>query len=74
MASSLQSSEECNRLVFEAVNENLTSKFALAKSTYSVIQILTSLIQRNDNGETPLVVAMKKKSFSVMDELILWTW
>nr|CAH0099944.1 unnamed protein product [Daphnia galeata] len=72
MASSLQSSEECNRLVFEAVNENSTSKFALAKSTYSVIQILTSLIQRNDNGETPLVVAMKKKSFSVMDELILW--
>jgi hypothetical protein len=72
MASSSQSSEECNRLVFEAVNENLTSRFALAKSTYSVIQILTSLIQRNDNGETPLVVAMKKKFFPVMDELILW--
>ena len=72
MASSSQSSEECNRLVFEAVNENLTSKFALAKSTYSVIELLTSLIQRNENGETPLVVAMKKKFFPVMDELILW--
>nr|CAH0101887.1 unnamed protein product [Daphnia galeata] len=72
MASSSQSSEECNRLVFEAVNENSTSKFALAKSSYSVIQLLTSLIQRNDNGETPLVVAMKKKFFPVIDELINW--
>ena len=72
MASSSQLSEVCNRLMFEAVNENSTSKFALAKSSYSVIELLTSLIQRNDDGETPLVIAMKKKFFSVIDDLILW--
>ena len=52
-----QLSEECNRLVFKAVNHNSLSKLQLAKSTYSPIELLNSLAQCNEEGETPLTVA-----------------
>ena len=67
-----QLSEECNRLVFEAANEDSLSKLQLANGTYSPIQLLTSLAHSNGEGETPLVVAMKWKNVSVIKEMVTW--
>ena len=57
-----QLSEECNRLVFEAVNEISLSKLKLAKTTYNPILLMESLAQYNEEGETPLIAAMRKKN------------
>nr|CAH0106535.1 unnamed protein product [Daphnia galeata] len=67
-----QLSEECNRLVFEAVNHNSLSKLKLAKITYSPSQLLNSLAQCNEKGETLLTVAMKRKNVSVIKEMVTW--
>jgi ankyrin repeat protein len=67
-----QVSEECNRIMFEAVNENSLSKLQLVKSTYSPIQLLTNLAQCNGEGESPLVVAMKMKNVSIIKEMVTW--
>jgi hypothetical protein len=65
-------SEDCNSLMFEAVNENSVSKLQLALVTYSPIQLLTSLAHCNGEGETPLVVAMKRENVSVIKEMVSW--
>ena len=67
-----QLSEECNRLMFEAVNENSLSKLQLVNRTYSPNQLLTSLAQRNEKSETPLTVAMKRKNVSIIEEMVTW--
>jgi hypothetical protein len=67
-----QLSEECNRLLFEAVNEKSLSKLQLVNRTYSPNQLLTSLAQRNEEGETPLTVAMKRKNVPVIKEMVTW--
>jgi ankyrin repeat protein len=70
MVSSL--SEECNRLVFEAVKEDSLSKLQLAKTTYNPIQLLTSLAQCNEEGKTPIIVAMERGNDSVIKKLVTW--
>jgi hypothetical protein len=73
MASPLdQLSEGCNRLVLEAVNENSLFKLQLVNCIYSPIQLLTSLAQRNEEGETPLTVAMKRENISLIKEMVTW--
>jgi hypothetical protein len=67
-----QSSEECNRLVLEAVNHNSLSKLKLANGTYTPSQLLTSLAQCNEKGETLLTVAMKRKNIPVIKEMVTW--
>ena len=67
-----QLSEECNRLVFEAVNHNSLSKLKLANGTYTPSQLLTSLAQCNEKGETLLTVAMKRKNVPVIKEMVTW--
>ncbi len=61
MASSSECSEECNRLVFEAVNESSVSKLRHVLSTNSENDILASFSQCNEKGENPLVVAIEGK-------------
>jgi hypothetical protein len=62
--------EDCNRLVYEAVNEISVSKFQLVISSYSEIEVLTSLAKSNEKGETPLVIAVKGGNVSLIDELV----
>ena len=61
--------EECTRRVFEAVNNNSFFLFISATNTYSEIQLLTSLAECNDEGETPLAIAIKSNYFSIVKEL-----
>lgn len=63
-------SVECNRLVFEAVNENSISMLESVIDHYNLTELLTSLIQCNENGETPLVVAIKGKNNVIIDKLV----
>ncbi len=74
MASALCTAEDGNRLVFEtvseAVNEISVSKFQFVRRTYSQIQVLTCLVQWNEEGETPLLIAMKMKIFYLINELV----
>jgi hypothetical protein len=73
MALSAEGFEVCkNRLVLEAVNKNSISKLQLAKLLYSPIQLLTSLARYNENGESPFVIAMKKKNVSIVNKLVTW--
>ena len=67
-------SAECTSLVFEAVKEEsmCKRKLQLAKRRFSEIQLLTSLAQCNKEGETPLVIAMKRKNVSFIAELVNW--
>ena len=60
---------ECTRLVFEAVNKNSVSLLKSARYTYSEIQLVTSLAECNEDGETPLAIAIKSNYFSVVKEL-----
>ena len=57
---------ECTRLVFEAVNKNSVSLLKSARYTYSEIQLVTSLAECNEDGETPLAIAIKSNYFSVV--------
>jgi hypothetical protein len=61
---------ECNELIFRAVNENSVSLIKFAKRTYSEHQLLASLVQCNEEGETPLVIAMRGRNDCVIDELV----
>jgi hypothetical protein len=73
MALSAEGFEVCkNRLVLEAVNKNSISKLQLAKLLYSPIQLLTSLARYNENGESPFVIAMKKKNVSIVNKWVTW--
>ncbi|XP_046649292.1 uncharacterized protein LOC124340729 [Daphnia pulicaria] len=56
---------DCSRLLFEALGECSTDKLKLVICTHSVDDVSHSLLQRNDDGETPLVVAMKSKRSSL---------
>ncbi len=40
--------------------------------TYSKIEVLKSLAQCNEEGETPLIIAMKRKNLLVIGELVNW--
>ena len=62
---------EVNHLLFESITENSISKLQLTKRTYSEIELLTGLIQMNEKGETPLLVAIKGKNVSFIHELIV---
>ena len=46
-----------------------------AKQTFKTIELMAGLVQFqqcNDEGETPLVVAMKRQTVSFIDELVTW--
>ena len=64
--------KECTRRVFEAVNQNSVSLLKSAIKTYSVIQLLTSLAECNEEGETPLAIAIKSDDVFVVDEIMLF--
>ena len=61
---------ECTALLFQAVNENSVSLLEFVKRTYSEHQLLASLVQCNEEGETPLVIAMRGKNDRVIYELV----
>ena len=71
MASAESSDECCNRLVFEAVKENFVLKLLSVKRRYSKSQLLTSLIQCDEEGQTPLLIAMVKEDRCMIFELVL---
>jgi hypothetical protein len=56
--------EECTRIVFEAVYKNSVSLLVSARYEYSEMQLLTSLAKCNEDEETPLAIAMKGKKCS----------
>nr|CAH0108920.1 unnamed protein product [Daphnia galeata] len=62
--------KECTRRVFEAVNQNSVSLLQSARKTYSEIQLLISLAECNEEGETPLAIAIKSNYVSVVDEIM----
>ncbi len=66
----MAAARECTRLLFEAVNEKSVLKFRLVESTYYPFALLNSFIERNEEGETPLVVAMKSRNGSLIDKLV----
>jgi hypothetical protein len=63
-------SDECYLLLVEAVRENLEDKLDWATSVYSAIELFTSLVQCNGEGETLLATAMKMKNVSFIHELV----
>ena len=67
-----EDTKECTRRVFEAVNQNSVSLLKSAIKTYSVIQLLTSLAECNEEGETPLAIAIKSDDVFVVDEIMLF--
>ncbi len=70
MVSSSKRSEECNRLVLEAVNESSVSKLKQVTSTFTAIEVLVSIYQCNENGENPLVVALKGENVDLIEKLV----
>jgi hypothetical protein len=65
-----EETEECTRRVFEAVSNNSLSLLRSAGDRYSKIQLLTSLAECNEEGETPLAIAIKSNYFSVVEEIV----
>ena len=65
-----EETEECTRRVFEAVNNNSVSSFISARNTFSEIQLLNSLSQCNEKGETPLAIAIKSNYVFVVKEIM----
>jgi hypothetical protein len=55
----MAAAEECNRLVFKAVNKSSVSKLHKVIVSYGHLEVVTSLAQLNEEGESPLVIAMK---------------
>jgi hypothetical protein len=43
-----------------------------AKQTLKTIELMAGLVECNDEGEIPLVVAMKRQTVSFIDELVTW--
>ncbi len=64
-----EDTEECTRRVFEAVSNNSVSLFRDARYRYGTIKLLTSLAECNEEGETPLAIAIKRDYFSVVEEI-----
>ena len=64
-------SDECYLSLVEAVKENSDDGLECAISVYSEIELLTSLVQCNEQGETLLATAMKMKNVSIIHELVL---
>ena len=64
------SQEECNLLVFEAVYENSIYKLQSAIDRYNLYHILESLSSCNENGESPMVVAIKGRNVFIIDKLV----
>jgi hypothetical protein len=64
--------EECTRRVFEAVNNNSVSLLVSARKTYREIQLLISLAECNEEGETPLEIAIKRNYAFVVEEIVLF--
>ena len=64
--------EECTRRVFEAVNNNSVSLLVSARKTYREIQLLTSLAECNEEGETPLEIAIKRNYAFLVEEIVLF--
>lgn len=50
---------ECRRAMFEALDEGSIDKLQLVISAYSVDDVFHTLLQCNDNDETPLEFAIK---------------
>jgi hypothetical protein len=70
---SAECSEETELLktaVLEAVKKNSVSLFESVRNTYSEIQLLTSLAECNEEGETPLAIAIKSNCVSVVEEML----
>jgi hypothetical protein len=63
--------DECYLSLVEAVKENSDDELDCAISVYSEIELLTSLVQCNEQGETLLATAMKMKNVSIIHELVL---
>jgi ankyrin repeat protein len=70
LAEYLLETEECTRRVFEAVTQNSLSLMKSARYKYSDIELLSSLAKSNEEGETPLAIAMKAKNVPVIKELM----
>jgi hypothetical protein len=49
---------------------NSVSKLQFAKRTYSEIQLMTSMAECNEEGETPLLIAIKKRNWSLIHEFL----
>jgi hypothetical protein len=64
------SQEECNLLVFEAVYENSFDKWQSAMGRYDLNQLLKSLSTCNQNGESPMVVAIKGRNVFIIEKLV----
>ena len=62
--------EECTRLVFQAVYKNSFSLLRKVKNTYSGIQLLNSLAECNKKSETPLAIAIKSNYVFVVKEIM----
>ena len=63
--------EECTRCVFEAVNNNSVSFLRYPMyDKYGGIRLLTSLAECNEEGETPLAIAIKRNYVSVANEIM----
>lgn len=65
----------CDSLVVEALTENSISKLRTAWSfirlgSYSRGELVNTLVRCDENGDTPLVIAMRKKHYAIMDELM----
>ncbi|EFX71167.1 hypothetical protein DAPPUDRAFT_327440 [Daphnia pulex] len=65
-------SAECNRLVFEAVDEFSVAKFQSVRASYSQIDVLASLLQRDEDNQTPLEIAIIRGNVEFTDELIIF--
>ena len=63
-------SSNCTILLFEAVSKNSVPKLQFAIRTYSKIQLMTSMAQCNEEGETPLLIAIKKRNWSLTHEFL----
>jgi hypothetical protein len=61
---------ECTALLVRAVNENSVALIKFVKRFYSEHQLLASLVQCNEAGETPLVIAIRERNVRVIDELV----
>ena len=63
-------SDKCFLFLVEAIKENSKDKLESAKSNYSEMELFTSLVQCNEEGETLLATAMKMKNVSIIHKLV----
>ena len=72
MTFSAKGSEVCNYLLFKAAHHNSLSLLKSAKRTYTLVELLDSLALCNEEGETPLLFAMKRQNVAAIDEFMTW--